>query len=134
MNLAVDDDDNDDSNYCLNEEDDDDEEEEGWDDVLVNMDPADEFAMPPYRPSINVLDSRPSTGTPSSSGTPRASSSIGWREKRKERDSMASVLELLTTMMVESQRKHYQQMAELSARQEREQMENLRLHKKSRRI
>ena len=128
------DDDDDDEDYRLSEEDDDDEEEEGWDDVLLNMDPADEFATPPHRPSINVPDSRPSTGTPSSSGTLGASSSMGRREKSKERDPMASVLESLTTMMAESQQKHDQQMAELSAPQEREQMENLRLHEESRRI
>ena len=93
VNLA---DDDDDSDYRLSEEDDDDEEEEGQDDVPVNMDPADEFATPPHWPSINVLDSRPSTGTPSSSGTLGASSSMGRREKRKERDPMASILESLT--------------------------------------
>ena len=105
MNLG-DDDDNDDSDYRLCKEDEEDEEEEGRDDEPVNMDPAEEFATPPHRPSVNVPDSRPSTGTPSSSGTPEASSSMGRREKRKERDPMASVLELLTTMMAESQRKH----------------------------
>ena len=72
----------------------------------LNMDPADKYGSPPHRPSINVPYSRLSTGTPSSSGTPRASSSMGQREKRKERNPMASVLESLTTMMVDSQRKH----------------------------
>ena len=100
----------------------------------LNMDPADEYGSPPHRPSINVPNSRPSLGTPSSSRTPGASSSMGWREKRKERDPMASVLESLTMMMADSQRKHEQQMAELSARQDRERMENLRLHEESRRI
>ena len=100
----------------------------------VNTDPADEYGSPPHRPSINVPDSRPSLGTPSSTGTPGASSSMGQREKRKERDPMASVLESLTTMMADSQRKHEQQMAELSARQERDRMENMRLHDESRRI
>ena len=98
----------------------------------MNMDPADEFATPPHRPSVHVPDSRPSTGTPSSSRIPGASSSMGRRKKRKERDLMASVLESLTTMMAESQRKHDLQMAELSARQERERIENLRLHEESR--
>ena len=134
VNLA-DDDDADDSDYCLSEEVEDDDEEEGRDDVLVeNLDSANEFATPPHRPSVNVLDSRPSTEMPSSSGTLGASSSMGRREKRKERDPMASVLESLTTMMVESQRKHNLHMAELSARQERERMENLRLHEESRQI
>ena len=130
MNL-VDDDVANNSNYRLSEEDEDDNKEEGRDDVLVeNLDPKD-FATPPPRPPINVPDSRPSTGTPSSSGTPGASSSMGRREKRKERDPMASVLELLTTMMAESQWKHDLQMAKLSARQEWERMENLRLHEES---
>ena len=112
VNLKDDDDDNN-SHYRLSEEDEDDEEE-GRDDIPVNMDPADEFATPPHRPSVNVPDSRPSTGTPSSSGTPGASSSMERREKRKERDPMASVLESLTTMMAKSQRNHDLQMAELS--------------------
>ena len=71
---------------------------------------------------------------PSSSGTPAASSSMGRREKRKERDLMASILESLTTMMAKSQRKHDLHMAELSTRQERERMENLRVHEESRQI
>ena len=132
VNLGDNDDDDDD--YRFSEEDEDDEEEKVRDDVLLNMDPADEFAMPPHRPSINVPDSRPSIGTPSSSRTPGASSSMRRREKRKETDPMASVLESLTTMMAESQWKHDLQMAELSARQERERMENLRLHEESRQI
>ena len=63
-----------------------------------------------------------------------ASSSRGRRKKRKEKDLMASVLESLSTMMAESQQKHNLQMAELSARQKRERMENLRLHEESRQI
>ena len=134
VNLADEEDDDDDSDYHFSEEKDFEEEEAGRDDIPVNTDPADEYGSPPHCPSIDVPDSRPSTGTPSSSGTPRASSSMGRREKRKQRDPMASVLESLTTMMAESQRKHEQQMAELSARQDRERMENLRLHEKSYRI
>ena len=118
----------------MSEEDEDEEQEEWRDDVPLNMDPEDEYGTPPHRPSINVLESRPSARMPSSNGTPGASSSMGWKEKRKERDPMASILESLTTMMADSQRKHEQQMAELSARQDRERMENLRLHKESRRI
>ena len=135
VNLVDEDDDNDDdSDFHVSEEDEDEEEEVGRDDVPVNTDPAHEYGSPPHRPSIKVLDSRPSSGTPSSSGTPGASSSMGRREKRKERDPMASVLELLTTMIAESQWKHEQQMAELSAHQDRERMENLRLREESRRI
>ena len=115
VNLADEADDNEDPDFHLSEEKDDEDEEAGRDDVPLNMDPADEYGSPPHRPSINVPDSRPSSGTPSSSGTPGASSSMGRREKRKERDSMASVLESLTTMMADNQRKHEQQMAELSA-------------------
>ena len=125
MNLADEEDDKDNSDYHFSEEEDDDEEEGGRDDVLVNMDPADEYGSPPHRPSINFPESRPSLEMPSS---------MGWREKRKERDPMASVLESLTTMMANSQQKHEQQMAELSACQDRERMENLRLHEESRRI
>ena len=114
VNLADDDDDDDD--FHVSEEDEDEEQEEWRDDVPLNMDSEDEYGSPPHRPSINVPESRPSSGTPSSSRTPGASSSMGWREKRKERDPMASVLESLMTMMADSQRKHEQQMAELSAR------------------
>ena len=134
VNLADEEDDDDNSDYHFSEEEDDDEAEAERDDVPVNTDPANEYGSPPHRPSIDVPDSRLSTRTPSSSGTPGASSSMGRREKRKERDPMASVLESLTTMMADSERKHEQQMAELSARQDRERMENLRLHKESRQI
>ena len=134
VNLADEDDDEEDSDFYLSEEEDDDDEEVGRDEVPLNMDPADEYGSPPHRPSIHVPDSRPSLGMPSSSGTPGASSSMGRREKRKEKDPMASVLESLTMMMADSQRKHEQQMAEFSARQDRERMENLRLHKESCRI
>ena len=108
MNLADDDDDYNDSDFHVREVDEDEEQEEWQDDVPLNMDPKDEYGSPPHRPSINVPDSRPSMGTPSSSGTPGASSSMERREKRKERDPMASVLESLTTMMADSQRKHEQ--------------------------
>ena len=114
VNLTDDNDDDDD--FHVSEEDEDEEQEEWRDDVPLNMDLEDEYGSPPHRPSINVPDSRPSTGMPSSSRTPGASSSMGRREKRKERDPMASVLESLTTMMADSQRKHEQQIAELSAR------------------
>ena len=105
MNLADEEEDEVDPDYHFSEEEDD-EEEVGRDDVPVNTDPADEYGSSPHCPSINVPESRPSSGTPSSSETPRASSSMGRREKRKERDLMAFVLELLITMMVDSQRKH----------------------------
>ena len=133
VNLTDEEDDDEDPDFHFSKEEEEDEEA-GRDDVPVNTDPADEYGSPPHRPSINVPDSRPSSGTPSSSGTLGASSSMGRREKRKERDPMASVLESLTTMMADSQRKYEQQMAELSARQDRERMENLRLHEESRRI
>ena len=103
LNLAdEEDDDDDDSDYHFNEEEDDDDDEAGQDDIPMNTDPTDKYGSPPHRPSINVPDSRPSTGTPSLSGTPGASSSMGRREKRKERDPMASVLGSLTMMMTDS--------------------------------
>ena len=82
---------------------------------MEDLDPVEDTATPLHRQSVDILESRPSAETPSSSGIPRASSSRGRREKRKERDPMASVLELLSMMMAESQRKHNLQMAELSA-------------------
>ena len=93
VNLADDNDDDDDSDFHVSEEDEDEEQEEWRDDVPLNMDPEDEYGLPSHRPSINVLESRLSSGTPSSSGTPGASSSMGRREKRKEKDPMAFVLE-----------------------------------------
>ena len=134
VNLADEEEDEDNPDYHFSEEEDDEEEEVGRNDVPVNTDPADEYGLPPHRPSINVPESRPSSRTPSSSGTAGVSSSMGRREKRKKRDPMASVLESLTTMMADSQRKHEQQMVELSAPQDRERMENLRLHEESRLI
>ena len=106
MNLADEEDNDEDPDFHFNEEEDNEDDEVGQDDMPLNMDPADEYGSPPHRPSINVPDSKLSSGTPSSSGTPGASSSMERREKRKERDSMASVLESLTTMMADSQRKH----------------------------
>ena len=106
VNLADEEDDDEDPDFHFSKEEDDEDEEAGRDDVPLNMDPADEYGLPLHRPSINVPDSRPSSGTPSSSRTPGVSSSMGRREKRKERDPMASVLELLTTMMADNQRKH----------------------------
>ena len=100
MNLADDEEDDNDSDDHFSKK-----EEVGRDDVPVNMDLAEEYGSPPHRPSINVPASRPSLGTPSSSGTIGVSSSMGRREKRKEGDPMASVLESLTTMMAESQLK-----------------------------
>ena len=105
--LNLSNDDADDEDYHLSKEEEDDRKDHRRDDVSVgNLDPAEDIAMPPHRQSINVLKSRPSTGMPSSSGTLEASSSMRWREKRKERDPMASILESLSTMMAESQRKH----------------------------
>ena len=83
VNLADKEDDDEDPDYQFSEEEDDDDDEAGRDDVPVNTDPADEYGSPPHRPSINVPDSKPSSKTPSSSGTPGASSSMGWREQRK---------------------------------------------------
>ena len=108
VNLADKEDDDADPDFHFSEEEDEDEEEGGRDDVPVNTDLADKYGSPPHRPSINVSDSRPSSGMPSSSGTPGASSSMGRREKRKERDPMAFVLESLTTTMADNQRKHEQ--------------------------
>ena len=69
---------------------------------MEELDPVEDITMPPHQQSLDIPESRPSAETPSSSGTPRASSFMGRREKRKERDPMASVLELLLTMLAES--------------------------------
>ena len=60
------------------------------DDVrLEDLDPVHDSASPPHWQSMNILELRPSAGMSSSSETPGASSSRGWREKRKERNPMA---------------------------------------------
>ena len=69
---------------------------------MEDLDPVEDIATPPHRRFVNILELRPSTETPSSSGTLRALSSMVRREKRKERDPMASVQESLSTRMAES--------------------------------
>ena len=95
---------------------------------IEDFDPIEDIAMPTDRRSEGSLESRPSFGMPPSRGTPGASSSMGRREKRKERDPMASIIQTFSTMMADSQQKHEQQMAEVNARQDREQLENMKLH------
>ena len=108
------------------------EDQEHKDDVPVeDLDPIENIATPLHKRSLNILESRASPETPPSSGTLGASSSIKRREKRKERDSMASILELFSAMLAKNQQKHDLQMAELSAQQERKRVQNLRLHKES---
>ena len=80
---------------------------------------------------MDILESRPSAEMPPSSGTPGVLSSMERRKKRKERDPMTSILDSLSTTLAESQPKHDLQMAELSARQKRECVQNLRLHEES---
>ena len=64
--------------------------------------PVEDIATPQHRPSVDIPESRLSAKMPPSSGTLRASSFMGRREKRKERDPMTSILELLSTMLADS--------------------------------
>ena len=128
-------DDSTDEDY-IGEEDKEDQDEEDHieeeDDIGVeDVDPIEDIATSTYRQSEGSPECRPSFGMPPSRDTPGASSSIGQREKMKERDPMASVMQTFSTMMVDSQRKHEQQMAEMNARQDRERLENMKLHKES---
>ena len=81
------------------------------------MDPVEDIAIPPHRPSVDIPESRSSAEMPPSTETLGASSSMGRREKRKERDPMTSFVKSLLRMLVDSQRKHDLQITELSARQ-----------------
>ena len=108
-----------DEDYIV-EEDKEDQDEvdhvEEEDDIGVeDFDPIEDIVMPTNRRSEGSPESRPSFGMPPSRDTSGASSSMGQREKRKERDPMASVMQTFSAMMADSQRKHEQQMAEINA-------------------
>ena len=47
---------------------------------------------------------------------------------------MASVMQTISTIMADSQRKHEQQMIEMNARQEWKWLENMKLHEESQKI
>ena len=132
------DDDPTDEDYIVEEDKEDEDEEnhvEEEDDIGVeDFDPIEDIATSTDRQSEGSRESRPSFGMPPSRGTPGASSSIGRREKRKERDPMASVMQTFYAMMVDSQRKHEQQMAKMNTRQDREQLENMKLHEEFRKL
>ena len=72
---------------------------EGEDDV---PDLVEDVATPPNQPSMDIWESRPSVETLPSTRTPRASSSMGRREKRKDRDPMTAVLESLLMMFADN--------------------------------
>ena len=101
-----------DEDYIVEEDKEDEDEEdhvEEEDDIGVDdFDPIEDIATPTGRWFEGSPESRPSFGMPFSKGTPGASSSMGRREKRKERDPMASVMETFSAMMADSQRKHEQ--------------------------
>ena len=127
-----------DEDYIVEEDKEDEDEEdhiEEEDDIGVDdFDPIEDIATPIDRRFEGSPESRPSFGMPPSRGTPDASSTMGQREKRKERDPMASVMEIFSTMMADSQQKHEQQMAEMNARQDRERVESMKLHEESQKL
>ena len=73
---------------------------------MEELDPVEDIATPLHWRSMDIPESRPLAETPPSTGTLGASSSMGRRKKRKERDPMTSVLEWLLTMLADSQWKH----------------------------
>ena len=127
-----------DEDYIIEEDKEEQDQEkhvEEEDDIGVeDFNPIDDIAMPTDKQSEDSPKSRPSFGMPPSRGTPGASSSKERKEKRKERDPMASVMQTFSAMMADSHRKHEQQMAEMNARQDRERLENMKLHEESRKL
>ena len=126
-----------DENYIVEEEKEEQDQEEHVeeDDIGVeDFDPIEDIGTPTNKRSKNSRECRPSFGMPPSRGTPGASSSMGHKKKKKERDPMASVMQTFSAMMADSQRKHEQQMAEINACQGRERLENMKLHEESRKL
>ena len=91
----------------IGEEDKEDQDEEDHveeeDDIGVeDVDPIEDIATPTDRQSEGSPECRPSFGMPPSRDTLDASSSMRRREKKKERDPMASVMQTFSAMMVNS--------------------------------
>ena len=132
------DNDHEDEDYIVKEDKEDQDQEEHIeeeDDIGVeDFDPIEDTGTPTDKRLEVSPECRPSFGMPPSRGTPSASSPMGRKAKRKERDPMASVMQTFFAMMADSQQKHEQQMAEINTRQDREWLENMKLHKESRKL
>lgn len=129
-----DDDKGDDHDYDPDEEKEVEDEVENYDNDLQELDPIEPIATLPERRSRVIPQSAQASETPPSGGTPGASSSAGRRRKRKDMDSVATVMESISAILADSQRRHEQQIAEINARQDRDRAENMRLFEESRRM
>nr|PNR26859.1 hypothetical protein PHYPA_030340 [Physcomitrium patens] len=129
-----DDDKGDDHDYDPDEEKEVDEKVKIDDDDLQELDPIQPNATLPERRSRVILQSAQASDNPLSCGTPGASSSGGRRRKRKDMDSVATIMESISAILADSQRRHEQQIAEINAREDRDRAESTRLFEESRRM
>nr|PNR39184.1 hypothetical protein PHYPA_019462 [Physcomitrium patens] len=129
-----DDDKGDDHDYDPEEEKEVDEKVKIDDDDLQELDPIQPNATLPERRYRVIPQSTQASDNPPSGGTPGASSSDGRRRKRKDMDSVATVMESILAILADSQRRHEQQIAEINARQDRDRAESMRLFEESRRM
>nr|PNR49410.1 hypothetical protein PHYPA_011306 [Physcomitrium patens] len=129
-----DDDKGDDHDYDPDEEKEVDEKVRIDDDDLQELDPIQPNATLPERRSRVISQSAQASDNPPSVRTPGASSSGGRRRKRKDMDSVATVMESILAILADSQRRHEQQITEINARQDRDRAESMRLFEESRRM
>uniref|UniRef100_A9U5Y1 Predicted protein n=1 Tax=Physcomitrium patens TaxID=3218 RepID=A9U5Y1_PHYPA len=129
-----DDDKGDDHDYDPDEEKEVDEKVRIDDDDLQELDPIQPNATLPERRSRVISQSAQASDNPPSVRTPGASSSGGRRRKRKDMDSVATVMESILAILADSQQRHEQQIAEINARQDRDRAESMRLFEESRRM
>nr|PNR26974.1 hypothetical protein PHYPA_030455 [Physcomitrium patens] len=111
-----DDDKADDHDYDPDEEKEVDEKVKIDDDDLQELDPIQPNATLPERRSRVIPQSAQASDNPPFGGTPGASSSGERRRKKKDMDSMATVMESISAILADSQRRHEQQIAEINAR------------------
>ena len=117
----------------LSEDDDEEDEPEedlhDDDDVNETLEPVEPIASAPTRrQGGDVPVSSPSSMISPPDSHPRPSSSASRKGKRKERDSLVSVVESLAAIFKSSQQRHDEQLVEIQTRQDRDRVESMRLH------